>query len=61
MRGKKCPFLLFDKCVVFDDAKDKSEFLSKDWVRTYCSMCVKSIYARAKLLRETEVKVVNTL
>ncbi len=61
----KCPFGLHKYCIIITNKeayKVKHEFLDDEFIKLYCSMCIKSMYARAKarISRKTYV-VVNTL
>lgn len=67
----RCLFSLHRKCVVLEKLleqlpEDKAkELLQKwgtdEWVKLYCAMCVKSLYAKAKFKAVNRYSVVNTL
>ena len=68
----RCLFSIHRKCVVLEklleslkDEKQKQELLQKwgtdEWVKLYCAMCVKSLYAKAKFKAVNRYSVVNTL
>ena len=58
----KCLFRLRSYCVVLSDlGTTKYEFGSTEFIQLYCSMCVKTVYAKAKNRRLNKYSVVNTL
>ena len=67
----RCLFSIHRRCVVLEKllerlSEDKAkELLQKwgtdEWVKLYCAMCVKSLYARAKFKAVNRYSVVNTL
>jgi hypothetical protein len=63
MSEKKCIIALRRYCIVFENLVDdeKQKYGSKDYVITYCSMCIKSVYAKAKRRLVNKFSVVNTL
>jgi len=63
MSGKKCIIGLRRHCTVFECLIDeeKQKYGSKDYVITYCSMCIKAVYAKAKRRLVNKFSVVNTL
>jgi hypothetical protein len=60
---KKCIIRLRKFCVVFENLVDeeKQKYGSKEFVVTYCSMCIKTYYAKAKHKLVNKFSVVNTL
>ena len=54
-----CPFGLRRKCPFGFNSKKLLE--DRELVRVYCAMCVKSLYAKAKLKCAKRYVVVNTL
>jgi hypothetical protein len=63
MSEKKCIIALRRRCIVFENLIDeeKQKYGSRDYVITYCSMCIKSVYAKAKRRLVSKFSVVNTL
>jgi len=63
MTEKKCIIGLRRYCIVHENLVDdeKQKYGSKDYVITYCSMCIKSVYAKAKRRLVNKFSVVNTL
>jgi hypothetical protein len=63
MSEKKCIIGLRRYCIVFGNLIDeeKQKYGSRDYVITYCSMCIKSVYAKAKRRLVNKFSVVNTL
>lgn len=67
MAGKPCLIGLYEKCRIYDNIKDlikqekAPEWGTPEWMKVYCAMCLKAVYAQAHLKRADEVKVVNTL
>lgn len=67
LKGKKgCLFGLYPKCHVWEMAgktiqKAGIEWGSEKYVKVYCAMCIKAIYAKAHLEKAENIKVVNTL
>ena len=67
----RCLFSLHRKCVVLEKLleqlpEDKAKELlqkwgSDEWIKLYCAMCVKALYARAKFKAVQRYSVVNTL
>jgi len=62
-RSKQCIIKLRKYCVVYDNIakEEKEKYGSKEFVLTYCSLCIKSIYAKAKHKLVNKYSVVNTL
>ena len=63
-KSRPCLLKLHDYCHVYELVKgvdDVPEWGSREWVKTYCAMCIKAIYARAHLEKAESMKVVNTL
>jgi hypothetical protein len=60
---KKCIIRLRKYCVVYDALNDieKEKYGSKSYVLTYCGLCIKSYYAKAKIKLINKYSVVNTL
>ena len=60
---KKCIIRLRKYCVVHENLaeEEKQKYGSKDYVVTYCSMCIKTFYAKAKHRLVNKFSVVNTL
>jgi hypothetical protein len=60
---KKCIIKLRRYCIVYDNLIDEEQakYGSKEYVITYCSMCIKSMYAKAKHKLVNKFSVVNTL
>jgi len=45
-----------------DKAKEiTSKWGTDEWIKIYCAMCVKSLYAKAKFKAVSKYSVVNTL
>ncbi len=63
MIGKKCIIRLRKHCVVYDSliSDEQQKYGTKDYVITYCSMCIKAFYAKAKIKLVNKYSVVNTL
>ena len=63
MSEKKCIIRLRKYCVVYGNLtqEEQQKYGSKDYVITYCSMCIKSVYAKAKRRLLNKFSVVNTL
>lgn len=62
----KCIFRLHERCLVWEVVGEKLreegiEFGSKEFVKVYCGLCIKAVYAKAHLSRAENIKVVNTL
>lgn len=58
----RCLFRLRKQCVIVKDITTvKYEFGSPEFIHLYCSMCVKSVYAKAKIRQINKFSVVNTL
>jgi len=60
---KKCIIRLRKYCVVYENLvqDEQQKYGSKDYVITYCSMCIKTMYAKAKHKLVNKFSVVNTL
>jgi hypothetical protein len=60
---KKCIIRLRKYCVVYEsiNSEEQQKYGSKDYVITYCSMCIKTFYAKAKHKLVNKFSVVNTL
>jgi hypothetical protein len=60
---KKCIIRLRKYCVVYESisSEEQQKYGSKDYVITYCSMCIKTFYAKAKHKLVNKFSVVNTL
>jgi hypothetical protein len=60
---KKCIIRIRKHCVVFENLVDdeKQKYGTRDYVVTYCSMCIKAMYAKAKHRLVNKFSVVNTL
>ena len=61
MSDYKCLFNLHNKCIVLAKIEAKHMYGEDEFIRMYCSMCVKSMYARAKMRMSKRYIVVNTL
>jgi hypothetical protein len=61
--AKKCIIRLRKTCVVFESLVDeeRQKYGTKEFVVTYCSMCIKTYYAKAKHKLVNKFSVVNTL
>ncbi len=61
--ARKCIIRLRKQCVVYDNlvADEQQKYGSKEYVVTYCGMCIKSYYAKAKMRLINKYSVVNTL
>jgi len=64
----KCLFPLREECKVakrlIEQAGDKvdiGKWGTDEWVKIYCAMCVKALYAKAKFKAVSKYSVVNTL
>lgn len=64
-RKKPCLFNLHDECIVWKYTGKTIEktmtWGDERFVKLYCSLCIKSVYAKAHLQRAEALKVVNTL
>jgi hypothetical protein len=60
---KKCIIRLRSYCAVYESLvnDERQKYGTKDYVITYCSMCIKSVYAKAKRRLVSKFSVVNTL
>ncbi len=60
---KKCIIRLRSYCVVYDSLvnEEKQKYGRKEYVVTYCGICIKSYYAKAKMRLINKFSVVNTL
>jgi hypothetical protein len=60
---KKCIIRLRKYCVVYESLlqDERAKYGSKDYVITYCSICIKTFYAKAKHKLVNKFSVVNTL
>ena len=63
MAEKKCIIRLRKYCVVFENLvqEEQQKYGTRDYVVTYCSMCIKTMYAKAKHKLVSKFSVVNTL
>jgi len=63
MTEKKCIIRLRKHCVVYEciNSEEQQKYGTKDYVITYCSMCIKTFYAKAKHKLVNKFSVVNTL
>jgi hypothetical protein len=61
--SKKCIIRLRKYCVVFNElnSEEQQKYGTKDYVITYCAMCIKTFYAKAKMKLINKYSVVNTL
>jgi len=66
----RCLFPIRRECKVIerlyeqmgDKAKEiTSKWGTDEWIKIYCAMCVKSLYAKAKFKAVSKYSVVNTL
>jgi hypothetical protein len=57
----KCLFDLHKYCVVLAKVETKHFYGDDEFIKLYCSMCVKSVYAKAKARISKRYIVVNTL
>lgn len=58
----KCIFKLRRYCVIESVESIDVKLYSQDFIKTYCAMCVKTTYAKAKLISSKKnYVVVNTL
>lgn len=69
----RCLFNLYDQCIVLRELVNhhknnkalvrrlNAKWGSPEWVRIYCAMCMKSVYAKAHLNKSINIRVVNTL
>jgi len=59
---RKCIIRLRKYCVVHANLteEEQEKYGTRDYVVTYCSMCIKALYAKAKM-RLVKFSVVNTL
>ena len=60
---RKCILRLRKYCVVYESliTEEKQKYGSKEFVITYCGLCIKSVYAKAKRKLVNKFSVVNTL
>jgi len=62
---KPCIFGLHSYCIVEKHLRehgiDTSQWGTVDWIKLYCSMCIKAAYARTKVRSVKHYTVVNTL
>lgn len=59
-----CIFDLHEHCIVLErlgKKKEEVDWGDKEWVRIYCGMCVKTIYAKSRIENIKDIRVVNTL
>jgi hypothetical protein len=61
--AKRCIIGLRRRCVVYENLVDeeRQKYGTRDYVITYCSMCIKTFYAKAKHKLVNKFSVVNTL
>ena len=57
----KCLFDLHKYCIVLSKIETKHYYGTDEFIKLYCSMCVKSVYAKAKARISKRFVVVNTL
>jgi hypothetical protein len=57
----KCLFNLHKYCIVLSRVETKHYYGTDEFIKLYCSMCVKSVYAKAKSRIAKRFVVVNTL
>ena len=57
----KCLFDLHKYCIVMNRVEPRVMFGDVEFVKLYCSMCVKARYAKAKFKLINRYSVVNTL
>ena len=62
-RVKKCIIGLRRHCIVYDAlvSDERQKYGTKEYVITYCGMCIKTVYAKAKRKLVNKYSVVNTL
>jgi hypothetical protein len=60
---KKCIIRLRKYCVVYETLtqEEQQRYGTKYYVVTYCAMCIKAFYAKAKMKLLNKYSVVNTL
>jgi hypothetical protein len=60
---RKCIIGLRRHCIVYDAlvSDEKQKYGTKEFVITYCGMCIKTVYAKAKRKLVNKFSVVNTL
>jgi hypothetical protein len=60
---RKCIIGLRRHCIVYDAlvSDEKQKYGTKEFVITYCGMCIKTVYAKAKRKLVNKYSVVNTL
>jgi hypothetical protein len=60
---KKCIIGLRRHCIVYDAlvSDERQKYGTKEFVITYCGMCIKATYAKAKKKLMSKFSVVNTL
>jgi hypothetical protein len=60
---RKCIIRLRKYCVVYEALSDseREKYGSKEFIVTFCGMCIKSYYAKAKMRLVNKFSVVNTL
>lgn len=61
MAEYKCLFNLHKYCIVLNKIQTKYYYGEDEFIRMYCGMCVKTVYAKAKLRLSRRYSVVNTL
>jgi len=61
--AKKCIIGLRRHCIVHDAlvSDERQKYGTKEFVITYCGMCIKTVYAKAKRKLVNKFSVVNTL
>jgi len=57
----RCLFDLHKYCIVLSRVETKHFYGTDEFIKLYCSMCVKSVYAKAKARISKRFVVVNTL
>jgi hypothetical protein len=63
MSERKCIIRLRKYCVVHANLteEEREKYGTRDYVVTYCSLCIKALYAKAKFRLLNKFSVVNTL
>jgi len=62
-RRRSCIIRLRKYCVVYEELvnEEKSKYGTREYCITYCSLCIKTYYAKAKMKLVNKFSVVNTL
>jgi hypothetical protein len=60
---KRCIIRLRKHCVVYEALvqDEQQKYGTRDYVITYCALCIKAFYAKAKIRLVNKYSVVNTL